>query len=199
MVAFLLAVGVDSAECMSTYMFYNLTQLGHRQGDTVALEFVARPEDALRMFLNNAQLDVLMYQSGELCLSPAAMLDYMYKPQSPMTIVHPLGHIAWEKVAAGVSMGSPLPAHILGLDYNVPIASAEASDDPDIILVRNCTLTNFKVNRATAEMMAKGSLDVPVSAYIKETASITDRRPHTGCIGERCFQGNQMAQPQAAG
>ena len=196
MVAFLFVVGLDSAECMSTHMFYKLLAMGSKRGDTLNIEFAARPEHAIKTFLDNPKYEVLMYQSGELSLSPASMLDYMYKPYSPMTIVHPLANIAWDRVAAFISMNSPLPTHMLGLDYNVTLATAEATEDPDILHVRNCTLTNFKVDRATAEKLAKGELDKPIGAYIKETGALTDRRPHLGCIGDRCIV--QPGVPQAA-
>ena len=187
MVAFLLTLALDSAGCMGIPMFYQLMTLGAKQGDSVAIRLVERVEEAFSIFRADPGLDVLMYQSGELSISPASMFDYMYKQYPVTTLAHPLPHIAWDKVAAGISMGTALDPSMVGLDYNVPLASAQPSDDPDIVLVRKCPLTNFKVDRATFDKLQSGDITEPVAVYIKETAALTGKRPHTGCIADRCF------------
>ena len=190
MVAFLLALSLDSAECMGISMFYNLMSLGAKAGDSVAIRFVGSVDDAFASFKADPKLDVLLFQSGELSLSPASMLDYMYKDFPVMTLVHPLPRIAWDKVASGVSMGSTLHPSMLGLDYNVPLTTAQPSPDPDVLLIRkphHRPLTNFKVTREGFDKLQGGTLDAPIAAYIKETAGMTGKRAHTGCIADRCF------------
>lgn len=188
MTAFLLAIALDSSECMSIRMFYQLLMLGAREGDSIAIRFVTRVEDAFSVFKADPSLEVLLFQTGELCISIENMQDYMYKAYPLTTLVHPLPRIAWDKVAAAVSNCSPLETSMAGLEYNVPLAGAEETDDPDILLVRRCALTNFKVDRASFEQLQAGTLDQPIAVYMKETGSLTAKRPHTGRIADRCFR-----------
>ena len=120
-------------------------------------------------------------------MSPQSMLDYMYKDHPLTTMVHPLGKISWEKVAAGVSTGSAMEPSLLGLEYNVPLSSAEASDDPDMLMLKRAQLTNFKVKREALAGLKTGESATSVGVYIKETATLSAKRPHEGCIAHRCF------------
>ena len=187
MVRFLLAVCLDSAECMSMSLCYHLMSLGAKEGDALNIRFVGRVEDAVSIFKEDSSLDVLLFQSGELCMSAGAMVDYMYKPFPLMTLVHPLGKIAWERVASGISSGSSLHPSLLGVEYNVPVATLKPSDDPDVLLANKCALTNFKTDRASLEELQTGQTKQPVAVYIKETATLTAKRGHTGCVAHRCF------------
>ena len=187
MVNFMLAIALDSASCMSMNTFYNLMAIGAKQGDSLAIRFVYRVEEAIQAFENDPGMDVLLFQSGELCLAPEAMLDYMYKEHPLTTMVHPLGKIAWDKVAAGISMGSTTEAALLGIEYNVPLSSAEATDDPDLLMLKKAQLTNFKVHRSALADLKSGESKTSVGAYIKQTAALSAKRPHEGCIAHRVF------------